>query len=150
MPKVLVSVMQRPPISSAASSTTKRLPAAASRRPAAMPAAPAPTTTASTQERGTSGAPNTGPAASAAPEEARNDRRLKILMGAFGCYVLQNLSWKACCVRVKSSSSFASLCSLDGYSRSGEDSDDQRGSGGHTSPAQPKQRMQAMIDAAAK
>src|SRR5215813_3429972 len=152
MPKVLVSVMQRPPISSAASSTTKRLPAAASRRPAAMPAAPAPTTTASTQpERGTSGAPNTGPAASAAPEEARNDRRLKILMGASGCYVLQNLSWKACCVRVKSSSSFASLCSLDGYSRSGEDSDDQRGSGGHTSPAQPKERIQqAMIDAAAK
>src|SRR5215468_1101886 len=151
MPKVLVSVMQRPPISSAASSTTKRLPAAASRRPAAMPAAPAPTTRASTQpERGTSGAPNTGPAASAAPEEARNDRRLKILMGASGCYVLQNLSWKACCVRVKSSSSFASLCSLDGYSRSGEDSDDQRGSGGHTSAAQPKERMQAMIDAAAK
>jgi CysZ protein len=40
------------------------------------------------------------------------------------------------------------LRSLDGYSRSGEDSDDERGSGDRTS--QPKERMQAMIDAAAK
>src|ERR1700745_4142688 len=87
MPKVLVSVMQRPPTWSAASSTTNCLRAAASRRPAAMPAAPAPTMTASTQpERGTSGAragrraASAGAAVRTAAEEARNDRRLKRLM----------------------------------------------------------------------
>jgi CysZ protein len=42
------------------------------------------------------------------------------------------------------------LRSHNGYSRSGEDSDDERRSGDRTSPAQPKERMQAMIDAAAK
>src|SRR5258708_10492507 len=120
MQKVLVSVMQGPPRWGAAWSRTKRLPAAASRRPAAMPAAPAPTTTASTQpERGTSvtgaarGAPSAG-AASAAPEEARNHRRLKILIGAPRCYVFQDLPWKACRARVKSSSSFTYLRYVDG------------------------------------
>src|ERR1700757_4870988 len=87
MPKVLVSVMQRPPTWSAASSTTNCLRAAASRRPAAMPAAPAPTMTASTQpERGTSGAgagrgaASAGAAVRTAAAEARKDRRLKRLM----------------------------------------------------------------------
>src|SRR5258706_7466382 len=156
MPKVLVSVMQRPPTSSAASSTTKRLPAAASRRPAAMPAAPAPTTTASTQpERGTSvtgaarGAPSAG-AASAAPEEARNHRRLKILIGAPRCYVFQDLPWKACRARVKSSSSFTYLRYVDGIHVRRTRSDARCVGARRASPTQPEERMQAMIDAAAK
>src|SRR5258707_960024 len=156
MPKVLVSVMQRPPTSSAAWSRTKRLPAAASRRPAAMPAAPAPTTTASTQpERGTSvtgaarGAPSAG-AASAAPEEARNHRRLKILIGAPRCYVFQDLPWKACRARVKSSSSFTYLRYVDGIHVQKTRSDGRCGCARRASPTQPEERMQAMIDAAAK
>ena len=99
MPNVVVSVMQRPPISPVASSTTNVRPRdAASRRAAAIPAAPAPTTTISTVARPRRflpdaagvgagvcrGAPNAGPAPKAA-EAARNDRRVRRFIGS-GCW----------------------------------------------------------------
>jgi hypothetical protein len=77
MPKVRVSVKQRPPIRSLASNNANLRPVGTRRRAAAIPAAPAPTMTTSTSGCG-AGAASTGRAAAAAEaaEAARNERRL--------------------------------------------------------------------------
>src|SRR5271169_4325483 len=81
MPKVVVSVKQRPPIRSDASSTVSLALVPAIRRAAAMPAAPAPMTT--TSMSGPDGALHAGaatPAAAEAADAATNRRRLSFGM----------------------------------------------------------------------
>src|SRR5262245_36908713 len=78
MPKMVVSVIQRPPTRSEASISRKLRPAAETRRAAAIPAEPAPTITTSKSTDG-DGAAIAG-AATVAAEAARNERRLKRFM----------------------------------------------------------------------
>src|SRR6478735_8133158 len=78
MPKLVVSVTQRPPMRFAASTTTTFRPAAATRRAAAIPAAPAPITTMSAS-RGTAAKPERGATMAAAVPD-RNARRLIVIL----------------------------------------------------------------------